>query len=128
MVTTTTTEIPRHRWGPFFDVFSRRHRDWTAYLEVLGAEFGAQIEASELALVGITADLKDGESAISVMLGDEPGDNITHTITAPARVMLERTESTWGGAEVLEIESGDGSKVLLTFKSETFPAIPDDVC
>ena len=63
-------EIPRDEWAGFLDSFSRQHEGWLVSLEVLGAEIGAQAEAQELPLEGVTAELRGGgEDAVTIILG-----------------------------------------------------------
>jgi hypothetical protein len=111
-----TKEIPRDEWKTFFDTFSRQHEGWLATLEVLGSEIGAQQEARNLPLEGITATSKDTvPETIAISLGKTPEDHVTHTITEPARVWLEQTAE--GANAALEIESADQIKTLLRFRS-----------
>src|SRR5436305_10779224 len=99
-------EIPRAEWVEFLDGFSRQHEGWLVTVEVFGAEIGAQVEAQQLPLVGITAELKrDGEKSISIIAGEETEAHITHTVTQPPHVRLEQTES--GADAALQIESAD---------------------
>ncbi len=112
----STQEIPRDQWKNFLDRFSRQHEGWLATLEVLGADIGAQQEARDLPLEGITATSTDDESrAIAISLGKTPEDHVTHAITKPTRVWLEQTSE--GAAAALEIESADEVKTLLRFRS-----------
>jgi hypothetical protein len=110
-----TQEIPRDEWKTFFDSFSRQHEGWLATLEVLGSEIGAQREARDLPLEGISAISKDAAETIAISLGRTPEDHITHTITEATRVWLEQTPQ--GANAVLEIESADDGKTLLRFRS-----------
>jgi len=57
----STQEIPRENWLGFFDQFSRQHEGWRANLDVLCSGEGAETEARDSPLVGISADLKDCE-------------------------------------------------------------------
>src|SRR5437773_6841810 len=99
----STREIPRDEWDSFFDSFSLRHRDWLVTVEVLSSDIGAQVEAKQMPLEGISAELKrSGEDIISIFIGRKPR-HLTHTIHAPERVRLKETED--GADEVLEIES-----------------------
>ena len=110
----STQEIPRDQWKNFLDKFSRQHEGWLATLEVLGADIGAQEEAHDLPLEGISAAATDDESrAIAISLGKSPEDHVTHTIMEPSRVWLE--EASEGAAAALEIESADEVKTLLRF-------------
>ena len=117
----TTQEIPHDEWKTFFDTFSRQHEGWLASLELLGSEMGAQREAHDLPLEGISATSKDEAETIAISLGRTPEDHITHTITEPTRVWLEQTPQ--GANAALEIESADHVKTLLRFRS----ALPADM-
>src|SRR5207244_2580879 len=118
----TTKEIPRQEWNSFFDTFTRQHEGWLATLEVFAPDVGAQEEAHELPLEGISiASGKDEADAIAISLGKTPEDHVTHTITKHEHVWLEQTS---GGANAaLEIESGNETKTLLRFRS----AVPSEM-
>jgi hypothetical protein len=112
----STQEIPRDEWRTFLDKYSRQHEGWLATLEVFAPDIGAQEEARDLPLEGITADSKDADpNAISISLGDNPEDHVTHTITHPTRLWLEQTAE--GANAALEIESAGDVKTLLRFRS-----------
>ena len=121
-----TKEIPREEWSNFFDVFSRQHEGWLATLEIFGPEVGAQEEAHELPLEGISLASGGNETdAVAISLGKTPEDHVTHTITKPEHVWLEQTS---GGANAaLEIESEDQNKALLRFRSPLLPEMVDGV-
>ncbi len=86
-----TQKIPQSEWRTFFDTFSRQHEGWLATLEILGLDVGAQEEAHELPLAGVSLSSGGDETeAISIDLG-----------TMPA----------------LEIEVADGTKTILRFRS-----------
>jgi hypothetical protein len=121
-----TKEIPREEWSNFFDVFSRQHEGWLATLEIFGPEVGAQEEAHELPLEGISLASGGNETdAVAISLGKTPEDHVTHTVTKPEHVWLEQTS---GGANAaLEIESEDQNKALLRFRSALLPEMVDGV-
>jgi hypothetical protein len=117
----STQDISRDEWAAFFDSFSLRHQGWLVTVEVFGSDIGAQVEARELPLQGITAELKrEGEDAISIIVGDTPEQHVTHTIGAPARVILKRSEE--GADEAIEIESA-ARTTLVRFRS----AVPTEM-
>lgn len=121
-----TREIPRSEWGAFFDSFSLQHQGWLVTLEVLSRDIGAQVEARELPLQGVSADLNgEDESVISIMAGSGPQHHVTHNVSAPTRVMLKQNEA--GADEALEIESADGAMTLLRFRSAVLPEMVDGV-
>ena len=122
----TTQEIPRPEWNNFFDSFSRQHEGWLATLEVLGTEIGAQEEAHELPLEGVSIGSGINEpETIAISIGKTPEDHISHTIIKPARVWLERNNA--GADSALEIESEDETKTLLRFRSPVPPESVDGV-
>ncbi|HEX8844738.1 MAG TPA: DUF5335 family protein [Pyrinomonadaceae bacterium] len=118
-------EIPRDEWVAFLDSFSRQHEGWLVTVEVLGTEIGAQVEAEEMRLEGITADLKDGEDVVSVILNKGATERITHNVTQPTHIRVEQTES--GANMALQIESGDGVTTLVRFRSAMLPEMVDGI-
>jgi hypothetical protein len=121
-----TQEIPREEWTAFLDRFSRQHEGWLATLEVLGTDIGAQQEARDLPLEGISATSRDGApETIAISLGKTPEDHVTHTVTKPTRVWLEQTSE--GANAALEIESADEVKTLLRFRTTLPSAMVDGV-
>src|SRR6266498_2316128 len=109
-----TQEIPPSEWRVFFDTFSRQHEGWLATLEIFGADFGAQSEARELPLAGITYESAAREAkTITINLGELAEDHISHSISQPAHVWLNKT--TEGANEALEIDSGDDAHADLRF-------------
>ena len=118
----TTKEIPRPEWNSFFDAFSRQHEGWLATLEVFAPDLGAQEEARELPLEGVSiASGNNAAESIAINLGKDPQDHITHTVTAPEHVWLEQTSE--GANAALEIESANETKTLLRFRS----ALPSEM-
>ena len=121
-----TQEISHDEWTTFLDRFSRQHEGWLVTLEVFAPDIGAQEEARELPLEGISAAAKDSEpKTIAISVGKTPEDHVTHTITEPTRVWLEQTSE--GANAALEIESADGAKTLLRFRSALPPEMVDGV-
>jgi hypothetical protein len=112
----STQEIPRDEWTTFFDRFSRQHEGWLATLEVFAADIGAQQEARDLPLEGISATSRDSApETIAISLGKTSEEHVTHTITRPTRIWVEQTSE--GANAALEIESADKIKTLLRFRS-----------
>lgn len=120
-----TQTIPREQWNNFFDSFSRQHEGWLTTLEVFDNDIGAQEEARELPLSGISLSSAKDEDSIALMLGKEPGDHITHIIGEPEQVWVETTSE--GVNSALEIEAKDHTKTLLRFRSPILPELVDGV-
>src|SRR6266480_2956333 len=121
-----TQEIQREEWHKFFEAFSRQHEGWLATLEIFAPDVGAQEEAHELPLEGISITSGgNGADGIAISLGKTPEDHVTHTVTKPEHVWLEQTS---GGANAaLEIESESQNKALLRFRSALPPEMVDGV-
>jgi hypothetical protein len=120
-----TQEIPRTEWPAFCDSFTRRYACWLTDVEVFGAEIGSQIEELEMPLEGITAELGIGRpDMIEIMLGANRNEHITHVITGPSEISVERNDS--GSEAALAIKAPDGITTLLRFRAEMLPQSVDD--
>ncbi len=118
----STQEIARDEWASFLDRFSKQHEGWLVTLEVFAPDLGAQEEATELPLEGISLTSSGQEpDTIAISVGKEPGDHVTHTVTESERVWLEQTSE--GANAALEIESKNETKTLLRFRS----AVPSEL-
>jgi len=115
----STQEIPRENWLGFFDQFSRQHEGWRANLDVLCSGEGAETEARDSPLVGISADLKDCERSIAIILGESGNRRLTHIVSDPESVRLQQTGE--GADEALSIESSGGLTTVLHFRSSNRP-------
>ena len=117
-----TSEISRDRWPQSLNQFSLMHEGWLVSVDVLGPTIGAQPEVRELPLVGVVAEVRDGGGTITVSVARSLVDQITHTIHAPTRVWLERTDE--GADAALAIESASGTTTIVRFKT---PALAETV-
>ena len=131
---TGTQEIPRDTWNDFFAAFSEQHDDEAVDVEIMGTDIGAQTEARELHLRGISPATSRKDEALALTLASPDGTHITHMIAKPIHVWVQRTDESEGS---LEIESADGTKTLLRFTApaeneegvqpiERFPRKGDD--
>jgi hypothetical protein len=105
-------QIPQDEWLEFLDDFSLKHENDVATLETYGPGTGDHTEVVSLPLMGVAADEHEGElGAISVMLGEQKRDHLTHVITRPVEVWLQTDEEE--ESEVLDIRSADGVTTLV---------------
>ena len=111
-----TREIPKSEWRTFFESFSLQHKGWLVSIEVLGTDIGAQVEARDLPLAGITAiaDSQSGDS-LQIFVGESADVHLSHTVAQPDYVAIKQTEE--GADEALEIKSEDGMITLVRFRS-----------
>jgi len=117
-----TVTIPRADWRETLDQFSVTHDGWRVSLELLDQTIGAQPEIDDLPLRGVTAELTDRASTITIAAEKKNREQITHTIHTPIDVRLEQNDE--GADQALEIESSDHAKAILRFTS---PALPETV-
>jgi hypothetical protein len=109
-----TSEIPREEWNSFFDDFSKRHQGWIVTVEEAGSDIGEQEEATLLPFVGITADVKDGENRIAIVIGGQKSADLNRFIDMPERVWFRHTPQEQYDA--IDVESKDGVKTILQFR------------
>ena len=109
-----TREIPRESWIEYLNGFSRRHEGWLVDVEVLGA-VGAQTEARERPLEGVSSEHGGRRIAITLGPSDRPAE---HVIQSPSHLRVQEEE----GADLsLQIESSGGETTLLSFRSSLPP-------
>ena len=119
-------EIPRHAWTDFCDRFSRQYRGWLVSLESTGLSSGPQMQASEVPLVWISAELQaDRGDRIEVALETCTGEHRTYIIPAATHVRLQATEE--GANAGVEIESSAGGMTRLRFRSAMLPERVDGI-
>jgi hypothetical protein len=118
-------EIPRGEWLSFLDSFSRQHEGWPVKMEVADAQGGRRVEAENLKFGGITPEHSEGHDRISIALGKEPEDHLTHFVSDPKRVLFLETKS--GGHVGLQIEAADGSRTEVCFRGPARAETLDNV-
>ena len=121
-----TQEIPREQWPEFLDSFSRQHAGWLVTLEVLDAEIGAQVEAQELALVGISLDEKGSDKeSIVIDVSADVQTHAAHRVLHPTHIHLKTNDE--GAHEALAIESAEGTTTLVRFRATALPEMVDGI-
>jgi hypothetical protein len=108
-----TKEIDREEWNKFFDDFSKRHKGWTATVDVLRSDLGDQKAADKASFVGISADPKNIATPIEIILGTGPDTHVARIVNRPTKVWITETEQP--GHDAIEIESEDGTRTLVSF-------------
>ena len=109
-----TQTIARGEWARFFTELSQRRQGSLVELELVGPQWGGQSEARWLPLVEVFLDPKgSGKGSIAVVTGTELTRHLTHTITAPRRVIHKNTMG-----ELMNHEVDDGEVVEITSAGE----------
>lgn len=107
-----TLTIPPEQWTSRLNKLSQSFEGWLVSLDVIARGDGQLREFHQIPLLGITAE-PDGPIVISV--AEVTGEHVTHIIHSPTRVLLDTTDA--GANAALEIESADGLKAVLRFRS-----------
>ena len=110
--------VSRTEWPRFFRDFSRRHADWLVTVRILSPGLGSQVESSDLPLEGIVAD-PAGHGPIAIHVGRSAQRHVEHEVADPRQVWVELSAA--GAEEAVEIESEDGTKTILEFRSAPLP-------
>jgi hypothetical protein len=117
-----TIEIPPRAWPQALDAFTAAHEGWLISIDVLASDLGAQHEVCDRPLLGIVAEPRVGNGTITISVAGPGGaDQTTHTVHAPTRVRVERTDQ---GADIaMQIESAEETTIV-RFRT---PAMPETV-
>ena len=110
-----TQMVPREDWPEFFDEYSATHAGKPANAQLIGQGIPDMGEARHLPFEGVTYEEKGSDShSVRVMLGDTPGDHLTHEVPSPTQVWVRPH----AGSEpaMLEIHGSDGHRLILTFQ------------
>lgn len=107
-----TLTIPPEQWTFRLNKLSESFEGWPVSLDVIARADGQPREFNQIPLLGITAE-PNGPIVISVV--GATGEHVTHIIQSPTRVLLDKTDR--GANAALEIESADGTKTVLRFRS-----------
>jgi len=110
--------VEQNEWKKFLNDFSRLNEERLVRLEIVSAEFGANNEAKNLPLLGISFEEKGSEIGdVLISLGgsnDEGAAYVTHT-----RKDAKSITSSRGGDGVdvaLEITGAEGENAILIFE------------
>jgi hypothetical protein len=106
-------KISQDRWIQFLDDFTRENRGAHARVEIIGAnaEVGYQVETENRPFDGVSADIKDGESAVWITFGSTTEDHITRGVHQATAIHVSPATDSRGA--MLEVEAADGSRTIL---------------
>ena len=105
-------EIVRQEWVGLLDRFSEDFAGKHARLEVVGKTGAQHLIAEDLPFQAINADLKDGESSISITFGqNDAASTLTHTVSDVTSVTIDELH---GRVARVEIGSADQSTTVFT--------------
>lgn len=104
-------EISRESWNGLLNDYSKQFTGKHARLEVVEADGKQQVITESLPFEGISADLKDGENSISIILDASENSMMTHIVSEVTRVQVDDLN---GSVSRIEVESGDGTTTVLS--------------
>ncbi len=104
-------DIPRESWREYLDQFSEAHEGWPTDLKVFQPDQTARVQAHSLPLEGLAAEVKGPQASVSIALGEEATDHLTHTIGRVVRV-------TAVGEDELEIDAADLGRAVVHCRKE----------
>jgi hypothetical protein len=107
-----TLTIPPEQWTFRLNRLSEAFEGWPVSLDVIAQPDGQPREFNKIPLLGITAE-PNGPIVISVVA--PTGEHVTHIIQSPTRVLLDKSDR--GANVALQIESADGARAVLRFRS-----------
>jgi hypothetical protein len=104
-------DIVREEWVSLLDEFTRQFSGSTARLEVVGRGGSQQVIAEALPFDGISADLKDGEDSVSVILLAKDGSALNHIVDGVTRMQVDELN---GNVARIEIGAEGGTTTVLS--------------
>lgn len=110
--------VPHAEWFSFLRSFSRRHKDQPVTVRVMSPGLGDQVEARDLPLEGIAAGRRP-TGPISISLGGSLTRHVEHDVPDPIQAWVKLSED--GTEEALDIESQDGTRTIIQFRSPEPP-------
>ena len=87
-----SVEIPQKDWSAKLDQFSKDYAGWLVTLEIALPSMGTRREFRWMPLVGVTADSAAGMT-ISIAVAEATGEHVTHLVSSPRRVVIQKTAS-----------------------------------
>lgn len=110
--------IPMPNWRRSLDSLSRRFAGAMVSIDIDRPDLGVHAEVKSQPLTGITAD----RSGIVVQVA-RGAEHLQHTIADAAEIRLEETRE--GALRSLLVESRDGTRTTVRFRSPMLPALLD---
>lgn len=112
---TTTRELSKDQWGPYFNAFSHKLRNTNVSVLVEGLDLGVQPEAVKLPLQGITYDHQDNAVEIAT-------EALRHRIPAPQSIFVQ--EDTAGQLLSFAIRDGERHEQIIEFDRPVVVGVP----
>jgi hypothetical protein len=103
--------IVREEWVSLLDEVTRQYVGSKARLEVTAQGGAQQVIAEQLSFDGISADLKDGENNVAIMLITADDATLNHNIADAQQLRIDELD---GNVARIEVEAADQTITVLT--------------
>ena len=110
--------LPMTSWRSSLDTMSRQFAGMMVSVDVDRPDFGVHTEVRSQRLAGVTAD----RSGIVVQVA-HGAEHLGHTIADAAEIRFEETSE--GALRAVEVDSRDGTRTTVRFRSPLLPALLD---
>lgn len=110
--------IPMPSWRRSLDTMSRRFAGAVVSVDIDRPDLGMHAEIKSQPLTGITAD----RSGIVVQVA-RGAEHLDHTIADAEEIRFEETQE--GALRAIEVDSRDGTRTYVRFRSPMMPALLD---
>jgi hypothetical protein len=114
-----TNELARDDWSAYFDDLSRELTTTRATVEIEGPDLGAQVQAEDLLLSGISYDDRDDVLVVGLSPGG-PAESLEHLVSSPQRIAVESSAGILPSS--IEVEDAEGERTLVRLQGA--PALP----
>jgi Family of unknown function (DUF5335) len=114
-----TNELKREDWRVYFDELNRTLATTRATVEIDAPDLGAQVQAEDMVLTGISYDDRDDVLVVGLSPGG-PAETIEHFVSDPQRISIEISDGVL--PSVIEVEDAEGQTTLV--RLEPAPALP----
>lgn len=117
-------EIPRSEWASFLESFATQHRGWLVNLERRQHGGGRLALLYDRPLDEIHIDVQ-GSAGIALVFGRAEEERMTEAVENPSRIRFLETKP--GAHAGLEIQSVDGTSLVMRFRSAMPPEMVDGI-
>jgi len=117
-----STDIQKDDWSEFFDDFTHAHQSWLVRMTNMGADSGVLGWENELPFEGLTLQLDNGITCISIIVRQDsvPPGHLLHSVNGATQITLGQSEDN----EHLRLHIKAMNNVITTFAFRR-AAVPD---
>lgn len=106
-----SVEIPREKWGRFFQDVSKRRFAWETKIEVVAETTGVMVLSNGLYLNGVAFEEKSGACEIEISVSKNKQQHQLHSVANPIGVEYSSDDKYHDSR--IEIRENDGTRTIL---------------